>query len=251
MNRRSITKMFLGIALMLSLGLIVPSVSTARQATPEGTGVVSSDGRSITVNGRGTVTIAPDSASIVVGVDVTGDSLVAAQQDSAERMTTVLDTLTEAGIPEDQIQTVDYRINVINEYDDNGRLKGVSGYQVSNQVQVTTDDLDGLGQLIDELVASGANTIYSINFFTSDASAAMSQARSLAVADAKTKATELAEAAGLALGEVLTITETSVVGGPIAKVATESFDTAQASTPIQSGSLQIVIDVTISYAIAS
>jgi uncharacterized protein len=251
MNRRLISKMFLGMALMLSLGLIVPSVSTAQQATPEGPGAMSPDGRSVTVNGRGTVTIAPDSASIVVGVDVTGDSLVAAQQDSAERMTTVLDTLTEAGIPDDQIQTVDYRINVINEYDDNGRLKGVSGYQVSNQVQVTTDDLDGLGQLIDELVASGANTIYSINFFTSDASAAMSQARALAVADAKAKATELAEAAGLNLGDVLTITETSVVGGPIAKVATESFDMAQASTPIQSGSLQIVIDVTISYAIGS
>jgi uncharacterized protein YggE len=251
MNRRLISKMFLGIALILSLGLIVPSVSTAQQATPEGPGAVSSDGRSITVNGRGTVTIAPDSASIVVGVDVTGESLVAAQQDSAERMTTVLDTLTEAGIPEDQIQTVDYRINVINEYDDNGRLKGVSGYQVSNQVQVTTDDLEGLGQLIDELVASGANTIYSINFFTSDASAAMSQARALAVADAKAKATELAEAAGLTLGGVVTITETSMVGGPVAKVAAESFDMAQASTPIQSGSLQIVIDVTVSYAIAS
>jgi uncharacterized protein YggE len=251
MNCRLITKTFLGIALMLSLGLIVPSLSAAQQATPEGTGAMSPDGRSITVNGRGTVTIAPDSASIVVGVDVTGETLVAAQQDSAERMTTVLDTLTEAGIPEDQVQTVDYRISVINEYDDNGQLKGVSGYQVSNQVQVTTDDIEGLGQLIDELVASGANTIYSINFFTSDASAAMSQARTLAVADARSKASELATAAELTLGDVLTITETSVVGGPVAKVATESFDMAQASTPIQSGSLQIVIDVTISFAVAS
>jgi uncharacterized protein YggE len=251
MNRRVVSKIVLGITLMLALGLISPGFSKAQQATPEGTDAMSQDGRSITVNGRGTVTIAPDSASIVVGVDVTGETLVAAQQDSAERMTTVLETLTEAGIPEDQIQTVDYRINVINEYDDNGRLKGVSGYQVSNQVQVTTDDIEGLGTLIDELVASGANTIYSINFFTSDATMAMSQARALAVADAKAKATELATAADVSLGQILTIAETSVVGGPVAKVATESFDMAGASTPIQSGSLQIVIDVTISFAIAS
>jgi len=250
MNRRSLMKTIPGIALVLSTGLLVPGFSAAQEATPEGS-VVSADGRSITVNGRGTVTIAPDSASIVVGVDVTGDTLVGAQQDSAERMTTVLETLNDAGIPDDQIQTVDYRINVINEYDDNGRLKGVSGYQVSNQVQVTTDDLDGLGALIDELVASGANTIYSINFFTSDATMAMSQARALAVNDAKAKAGELAKAAGLTLGDVLTITETSVVGGPVAKVQTEAFDSAGASTPIQSGSLQIVIDVTISFAVAS
>lgn len=251
MIRGVLRNIVLGIALMLALGLIVPGISKARQATPEGTDGMAAEGRSITVNGRGTVTIAPDSASIVVGVDVTGDTLVAAQQDSAERMTTVLETLTDAGIPEDKIQTVDYRINVINEYDDNGRLKGVSGYQVSNQVQVTTDDIEGLGTLIDELVASGANTIYSINFFTSDASMAMSQARSLAVADARAKATELATAAEVSLGEILTITETSVVGGPVAKAAAESFDMAGASTPIQSGSLQIVIDVTISFAIAS
>lgn len=251
MNRRSLMKIIPGIALMLSVGMFTPGLSTAQQATPEGDGGMSSDGRSITVNGRGTVTIAPDSASIVVGVDVTGDTLVGAQEDSAERMTTVLDTLSDAGIPDDQIQTVDYRINVINEYDDNGRLKGVSGYQVSNQVQVTTNDIEGLGSLIDELVASGANTIYSINFFTSDASIAMSQARALAVNDARTKAGELAEAAGLTLGGILTISETSVVGGPVARVQAESFDTASTSTPIQSGSLQIVIDVTISFAIAS
>ena len=250
MNRRSLMKTIPGIALMLSIGLLVPGLSTAQQATPEGS-AVSADGRSITVNGRGTVTIAPDSASIVVGVDVTGDTLVGAQQDSAERMTTVLETLNDAGIPDDQIQTVDYRINVINEYDDNGRLKGVSGYQVSNQVQVTTDDLEGLGALIDDLVASGANTIYSINFFTSDATAAMSQARAMAVADARAKAGELAAAAQLTLGDVLTITETSVVGGPVAKAQAEAFDSANASTPIQSGSLQIVIDVTISFAIAA
>ena len=194
MNRRFLRRTVLGIALMLALGLIVPGVSTAQQATPEGTDGMAADGRSISVNGR---------------------------------------------------------INVINEYDDNGRLKGVSGYQVSNQVQVTTDDIEGLGTLIDELVASGANTIYSINFFTSDASRAMSQARSLALSDAKTKASELATAAEVTLGEILTITETSVVGGPVAKVATESFDMPGASTPIQSGALQIVIDVTISFAITS
>ena len=90
MNRRFLRRTVLGIASMLALGLIVPGVSTAQQATPEGTDGMAADGRSITVNGRGTVTIAPDSASIVVGVDVTGETLVDAQKDPTSVIPTFL-----------------------------------------------------------------------------------------------------------------------------------------------------------------
>ena len=191
MNRLFTSTSLVGVALLAVVALASPLASRAQDATP----VASGADRTITVNGRGTVTVAPDSASIVVGVDVTGDTLVETREESAQRMTAVLDTVEVAGIADDQVQTVNYSINVINEWDDQGRLQGVSGYQVSNQVQIVTQDLDGLGSLIDALVESGANTIYSINFFSSDATAALSQARVIAVADATTKATELAAAA--------------------------------------------------------
>ena len=191
MNRLFSSTSLVGVALLAVVALASPLASRAQDATP----VASGADRTITVNGRGTVTVAPDSASIVVGVDVTGDTLVETREESAQRMTAVLDTVEAAGIAEDQVQTVNYSINVINEWDDQGRLQGVSGYQVSNQVQIVTQDLDGLGSLIDALVESGANTIYSINFFSSDATAALSQARVIAVADATMKATELAAAA--------------------------------------------------------
>ncbi|CAN5330436.1 hypothetical protein BH09CHL1_BH09CHL1_23500 [soil metagenome] len=244
MKYRLLTGSFVTMALLCSLGLARPGMSMAQdQATP----VAAAPGAAtITVNGTGTVTIEPDSAVITLGVYITGDTLVQAQEDSATQMQTVLDTLSDAKVPDDLIQTTSYSINVVNEFDDNGNIKGVSGYQVTNQVQATITDLDGLGALIDELVANGANSINGIQFMTSDATEALSQARLLAVADAKAKASELAKAAGGKLGEIISISESSIGAGPVAKGA---FTTAQdaTTTPIQSGSLQIQISVTITY----
>jgi len=245
-------RLFLGstvvMAMLCVLAMAQPRVSVAQeQATPV---AEAGDQATVTVNGNGTVTIEPDSAVITLGVYVTGDTLVAAQQDSAEKMQTVIETLTDAKVPEKDIQTVSYSINVVNEFDDNGNIKGVSGYQVTNEVQATVTDLDGLGELIDDLVANGANSINGIQFMTSDATEALSQARLLAVADAKAKATELAKAAGGTLGDVIAITESSINAGPVARSTFQQSDAA-ASTPIQTGSLQIQINVTITYALNS
>ncbi|MCC6705139.1 MAG: SIMPL domain-containing protein [Thermomicrobiales bacterium] len=240
----------IGVAMLAIVALAAPIATFAQQATPE-PGAASDTGRSITVSGRGTITIEPDSVSIVVGVDVFGETLVETNREAGERMTAVLETVTAAGIPEDKVQTTNYSIFVVNDWDDQGRLQGVSGYQVSNQVQITTDDIDGLGELIDSLVASGANTIYSINFFASDASAALSQARAMAVADATNKATELAEAANVELGEIVAIVESSFGGGPVAREQAMMDSAAgYGGTPIQSGSLQISIDVQITWSIS-
>jgi uncharacterized protein YggE len=239
-----------GLTFVTALALAAPGSSRAQDATPIPSGGAAS-GSTISVNGRGTVTISPDAVSIVVGVDVTGDTLVETRELAASRMTAVLDTVEEAGIPAEQVQTVNYSINVINEWDDQGRLQGVAGYQVSNQVQIRSNDLDGIGTLIDDLVESGANTIYSITFFNSDATAAYSQARTLAFADAQAKAAELAAAAGVELGYIVSIVENSIGGGPIADGRVAMYDQAQAGpTPIQSGSLQISVDVQVTWAIA-
>ncbi len=249
MNRLMKSSALLGLALMLAMVLAGPSRSVAQQATPESGGASSGDG-TITVSGRGTVTTSPDSASIVVGVDVTGETLTEARSEAAERMTAVLETVEAAGIPADQIQTVNYSINVINEWDDRGQLQGVVGYQVSNQVQITTQDLENLGGLIDSLVESGANTFYSINFFSSDATAALSQARQMAVENARAKAAELAAAAGVELGAIVSIVEQSIGTGPIAREQAAMDSAGYAGTPIQSGSLQISVEVVITWSIA-
>ena len=70
-------------------------------------------------------------------------------------MEAVIGAIKDAGIKDENIQTIQYSVNVVNEYDDRGLPKGVSGYQVSNQVAVTTNDIEGLGKLIDDVVEAG------------------------------------------------------------------------------------------------
>lgn len=219
---------------------------SAQDATP----TPSLDNRTITVGGAGTITITPDMATVTFGVDVAGSSLVQTQSDAATKMEAVIGAIKDAGIKDENIQTIQYSVNVVNEYDDRGLPKGVSGYQVSNQVAVTTDDIDGLGKLIDDVVAAGANSVWGVNFLTSDSTNAQSQARALAVADAQAKAQELAKAAGVTLGAIVSIAETSTTPGPVLKESSASADSFGGSTPIQSGSLQIQITVVVTYAIS-
>lgn len=230
------------LAAIFTLGLMF-SNSAFAQATP----VAAASGATIEVTGNGIVTMSPDSAIIDLGVDVSGDSLVDTQKTASENMNSVLKVLKDADIPSDQIQTTNYSINVVNEYDDKGNLKGVSGYQVSNEVQVTVTDLDGLGALIDDLVSNGANSINGIQFIASDATKQASQARALAMADAKAKATELAKAAGGTLGGVISITDYSSNATPVSKSDYETAAGAAPSTPIQTGSLQVQVSVDVVY----
>src|SRR5262249_28067451 len=153
-----------------------------------------------------------------------------------------LDALKAAGIDEKDIQTVNYSVNIIQDYDQNGNPAAIKGFQVSNQVNVTVRDLDKLGSILDTVVAQGANAIYGISFYVDDPSAAASQARKLAVDEAKKKADELAAAAGLKVGRVLSISETSSPApSPVAFGRAEAAD-ASAAVPIQAGTSTISVD---------
>ena len=234
-------------ALVAMLFVALPArFVSAQDATP----TASIDNRSITVGGTGTITITPDMATVTFGVDVAGSSLVQTQSDATTKMTAVIGAIKDAGIKDDNIQTIQYSVNVVNEYDDRGLPKGVSGYQVSNQVAVTTNDIEGLGNRIYDVVAAGANSVWGVNFLTSDSTNAQSQARALAIADAQAKAQELAKAAGVSLGGIISIAETSTTPGPVLKESAAPADSFGGSTPIQSGSLQIQITVVVTYAIS-
>jgi uncharacterized protein YggE len=199
------------------------------------------------VSGNGVVTIAPDTASVVIGVNVIETTLSSAQEKATSQMTAVIDALKAAGIDEKEIQTVNYSVNIIQDYDQNGNPAAIKGFQVSNQVNVTIRDLDKLGSILDTVVAQGANAIYGISFYVDDPSAAASQARTLAVQDAKKKADELAAAAGMKVGRVLSISETySPSPSPVAYGGVEAAD-ARAAVPLQAGTTTISVDVQVTY----
>ena len=102
------------------------------------------------------------------------------------------------------IQTTNFSIYPQQQYDNNGKMTGII-YVVDNTVYVTVRDLTKLGDLLDASVTAGANNINSISFDVADKTAALSQARLAAVADARKQADELTGATGVTLGTVQTI----------------------------------------------
>ena len=204
----------------------------------------------MSVSGHGAVTLIPDTASVVLGVTINGETLSAAQAEATARMEAITAAVGAAGVEERDIQTTNYSVNVIYDYDNNGNPNRVIGYAVSNQMAVKVRDLDAVGTLLDAVVAEGANQIHGISFFVEDTAAAASQARTLAVEDAMRKADELAAAAGLEVARVTYITESSSPP-PAPYYAGAGADMAEsasrAAVPIQAGSSEVSVDVQMSF----
>jgi uncharacterized protein len=226
--------------LAVTLAGSIPSAG-AQDATP----VSESTTATVTVQGVGIVTTAPDTASVQLGVTVTEDTLAAAQSKASTQMAAIIEAVKTAGVDDKDIQTSNYYVSVQQNYDEMGNPTEVVRFQVSNQVNVTIRDVAKVGQILDDAVAAGANTIYGVNFYVDDPKALSSKARKLAVDDARTRASELATAAGLSLGRIVSITEGYSSGPVYGGKGGAGAAAAEAAPPIETGSATIQVDVTV------
>jgi len=162
----------------------------------------------------------------------------------------VLDALKAAGVDEKDLRTTNFSIWPSQQYSPDGVVTGTI-YMVDNTVYVTVRDLDGLGDLLDSTIAAGANSINSIQFDVADKSAAVKEARAKAVEDAKTQAQELADAAGITLGDIQNISFYDNSPYPVfeGKGGGGGAMAADTSVSIQPGQLTISVSVSITYAI--
>ena len=200
--------------------------------------------RTITVTGTGLVTLTPDIATINIGVHSQNASASVATADNNTKAQAVINAVKAAGVADKDIQTTNFSISPQQQYDKDGNMTGII-YMVDNIVSVTARDLTKLGGLLDASVSAGANSINSISFDLADKTAALTQARSAAVENARKQADELTSATGVSLGDVQTISYYDNTA-PIT-VQYSRADLAAASVPIQSGSMQISTTVTIVY----
>lgn len=202
----------------------------------------------IQVSGRGEVSAEPDRATVRLGVQTEADTAEEALAANNERMTAVISATLAAGIDEADIQTQGFRLQPVYESTNGTQPAELVGYRVINMVQVTVNELELLGQLLDTAVAVGGNTIEGIQFEISNQVALETEAREAAMLDAQQKAEQLTELAGAELGPVHTILET---GGssplPVALSVEESF--AASSVPVQPGTQSIQASVQVTWEI--
>jgi hypothetical protein len=206
--------------------------------------------RTINVSGTGKVELAPDIAYINLGVhteDPRASVAVAANNALTQE---VIDAVKAAGIAEKDIRTSNFSIWPSQNYSPDGQPLETK-YVVDNTVFVTVRDLEKLGDLLDGAIAAGVNTVNSIQFDVADKTAALKQARADAVKDAQTQARELAEAAGLQLGDVYSLgfSENAYPIFDYGKGGGGGAAAEAAAVPIQPGQLTISATVSMSYAI--
>lgn len=122
-------------------------------------------------------------------------------------------------------------------------------YIVENTIYVTVRDLQNLGRMLDAVVSSGANSINGIQFDVVDKSIATSETQRLAAEDAKTQAQELAEAADVELGRILSLNAYSM-GSPVQVFEAKVFQgQGGGNVPVAAGQLVLSMDANIVYEI--
>ncbi len=188
------------LALILTLMLALPAGSLAETAA--------ADGATITVTGSAVVTLEADYAQVSVGVSTSAKTVDEASKQNAEAIHTVIEALKAAGVQEDDIATSNYSVHAEYDYSSLGGQK-LSGYNVTNQLNVVIRDMAHIGATLDKATAAGANNIYNIQFLSTKADEAQDEATAYAVQDAMRRAKLLAEAAGLQLGSIVSISDST------------------------------------------
>ncbi|MEH7225905.1 SIMPL domain-containing protein [Bacillus sp. JJ1566] len=199
------------------------------------------------VNGEGTVTATPTSSTITLGVITEGSTVLVAQNENNQITNKVIQSLVGLGIPNENIKTVDYRIEILYAYENSKQT--LKGYRVVHMLQISDVNIQETGSVVDTAVQNGANTVTSVNFTVSNPQVYYAKALENAVEDAGAKARTIANKLGVQLQETpLYIQELSQQSPPI-PFQTAMFAKSEAATPIQPGELTITarIEATFTY----
>ncbi len=234
-------------AASLLIGIIVgpiisghPTIAADPTGTPEHT---------VTVSGSGQVSVSPDVADVVLGVSVTKPTVAEAQSAAATSMASVVAALKKDGVDTKDIVTVNLSLSPVYDYNTNGAAPRLVGQQYTNTVRVTVRDLGRVAAVVDDTVSAGATTIQGISFRLDDPKAVQTHARQLAMDDARAKANALTAAAGVSVKGVASISETSTTPIVYNAPSMDKAAAAQVSTPILTGTTDIVITVSVTYLI--
>lgn len=217
-------------------------------AQPAGGSEAAFRATTLTLTASGVQRSRPDQASINLGVVTEARTAAEALAQNGTRMNAVIAALRGAGIDERRIQTSGLNLSAQYDYREN-QPPMLRGYQASNQVTVTVNDLARLGPAVDAVVASGANQINGISFGLQNSDAAADTARGEAVRSVQSRAELYARAAGLRVVRLVNLTES---GGytpqqpmPMARFAAARAEVAD--TPVAAGEVEVRVEVTATY----
>lgn len=212
-----------------------------------GIGLAEERAREIVVSGEGVATTAPDMATVRIGVSRESRLAGEAMRMTSDAMTGVISLLEKEGIAARDVQTKNVILNPRYQRTNDGQPPRVIGYIAAIDLMVRVRDLAALGGVLDAVISEGANSMNGIFFAVADPGPLETEARRAAVSDARAKAEVLAEAAGVALGPVVSIHEggAAPAPGPVMR----SMAMEESAVPIAGGEIDVRSQVTIVFEI--
>lgn len=232
------------IALSVVLVLMAATIYAISQDGPE-----KGTENTISMSGYAEQKVVPDTATLRIGVVVQSATAKEASDENAALMSAVVAELKAMGLQDREIQTSYVSVSPVYNYD---KEQTITGYSVSNSVQITTTKLDNLSEIIDRSTAAGANEIGSISFTVSDdmRKQLREDLMNEAVTDASSKAATLAKSLGV---EITGVQTSSVSESSDSRVfyeydrAMEEQASGAVSTPIQPGESTVSMSVQVTY----
>jgi len=236
--------------LLIAIAAILLLASCTASGTTATNGAMAvSPNRTITVVGNGEALGTPDQAQVQIGVETSAPTVAEATTQNETMLTPVLSAIKAQNVAENEIQTTNYNVWAEQNTDANGATI-ITGYHVSNQVNVTIRNIDTVDKVIGAATKAGANNIYGVTFTVADPSALEQQARKAAITNAQTRAADLATLNNVILGNVMMVSE--VIGAPgIQPLGLgDGGNFAAAAVPsISPGQLTYQLQVQVTYAV--
>ena len=211
--------------------------------SPSATVVGSSITPAILTSGDATVSKKPDLAVIEAGVESQQSTAASAQSDLAAKAGKLISRIKGLGVPDQDLSTAGYWVGPI--YGPSGQT--VTGYRASEQLIAKWHNVDNVGKALDAVVQEGGATNVSVSFGLADPKSAQAEARTLAIADAKSKAAAMASAAGVRLGQVIQVSDLSTQSRYPQPYNLGAAQAAPTQVPV--GTLDIHVTVEVDFAI--
>lgn len=255
---------FLPVVLIaLAFFLIVSSLNAIKEYQYIGEGVTPTN--TINVSGEGIAYAIPDIATFSFGAQATAKTVADAQTSVTNIMNGALTKIKADGVADTDIQTTNYdaepqysytRVNCPLQSPDVASIcppstQTLTGYTVSETVTVKVRDTSKAGTILGDIAGTGVTNISGLTFTVDNPTAVQDEARGKAIADAKTKANDLAKSLGVHLGRIVSFSENGQGAVPIYMKAagTMAMGSAAVAPEIQTGQNQVTSDVTITYEI--
>ncbi|HXK39237.1 MAG TPA: SIMPL domain-containing protein [Candidatus Paceibacterota bacterium] len=199
MYRRGVTNGIVILGMLLLAGIITVAILRDR--------IVNQPYREVSITGRGEIAYVPDTARIIMGVQVESHDAQTALAVLNGRIADIISGVTAMGVPEEKISTQNLTVYPQYYYPEDGPSQ-TSGYMANQELVIevalaSTTDPNAVANIIGAASTRGANQVLGVTFDATDAQELKQQATLAAIHDARRRAEVFADAAGVKLGRVI------------------------------------------------